>query len=61
MNKLLTKRETAALLGISLNTLNVWVIRRKIPFLKLGKGKNAPVRFSWEEVEIWLKNTKGKN
>jgi len=56
MNKLLTKRETAAMLRISLNTLNVWICRKKIPFLKLGKGKNARVRFSWKEIESWLKN-----
>jgi len=60
MDKLLTKRETAALLRISLNTLNLWICRRKIPFMKLGKGKNAPVRFSWEEVETWLKNIRGE-
>lgn len=55
MNELLTKRELAAILRISLNTLNLWICRRKIPFLKLGKGKNARVRFSWEEIESWLK------
>ncbi len=60
MNKLLTKRETAALLRISINTLNFWISRQKIPFLKLGKSKNSPVRFSERELSDWLKNTKGK-
>ena len=61
MNNLLTKRETAALLRISINTLNFWISRQKIPFLKLGPGKNASVRFSREEIERWLKNMKGEN
>lgn len=61
MNNLLTKRETAALLRISLNTLNLWISRQKIPFLKLGKSKNSPVRFSERELSDWLKNMKSKN
>jgi len=61
MNKLLTKRETAALLRISINTLNLWVSRKKIPYLKLGKSKNSPVRFSERELSDWLKNMKRKN
>ena len=61
MKEFLTKREMASLLRISINTLNLWICRRKIPFLKLGSGKNAPVRFSIEEVEEWLKNLKEKN
>jgi excisionase family DNA binding protein len=61
MKELLTKREIASLLKISLNTLNFWICERKIPFLKLGTGKNASVRFSREEIERWLKNMKGEN
>jgi len=61
MNKLLTKRETAAMLRISLNTLNLWISMKKIPYLKLGKSKNSPVRFSERELSDWLKNTKGEN
>ena len=61
MNEFLTKKEMASILRISLNTLNFWIYRRQIPFIKLGTGKNAPVRFSIEEVEEWLKNLKEKN
>lgn len=62
MKELLTKREIASLLKISLNTLNFWICERKIPFLKLGTGKNASVRFSRDEVESWLKSMKtGEN
>jgi len=57
-NKLLTKTELASFLGISLNTLNLWISRKKIPYLKLGKSRNSPVRFSIEEIESWLKNMK---
>ena len=60
MNKLLTKKEMASFLGISLNTLNVWISRRKIPYLKLGKAKNALVRFSLDQVEEWMRDMKGK-
>jgi len=61
MNNLLTKRETAALLRISINTLNLWISMKKIPFLKLGKSKNSPVRFSERELSDWLKITRDKN
>ena len=61
MKEFLTKREMASLLRISPNTLNLWICRKKIPFLKLGSGKNAPVRFSLEEIESWLEELKGKN
>jgi len=61
MDKLLTKREVAALLRVSLNTLNIWVCRKRIPYLKMGKSKNSPVRFSEREISDWLKNMKGEN
>ena len=51
----------ASFLGISIYTLDVWISRRKIPYLKLGKAKNAPVRFSRDEIENWLKNIRGEN
>jgi len=51
----------ASYLGISINTLNIWIIKQRVPFFKLGTGKNAPVRFSLEEIENWLKNMKGEN
>ena len=60
MNKLLTKRETAAMLRISLNTLNVWISRRKIPYLKLGTSRNSAVRFDLAEIKNWLVK-KGSN
>ena len=57
MEELLTKREIASLLKISLNTLNLWISRKKIPYLKLGKSINSPVRLWPKEIADWLKNT----
>lgn len=61
MKEFLTKREMASLLKISINTLNLWICRKKIPFVKLGQSKKAPVRFNREEIESWLKNMKDEN
>jgi excisionase family DNA binding protein len=60
MNKLLTKTELADFLGISPNTLNVWIYRRKIPHLKLGPSRNSAVRFDLAEIKNWLVK-KGSN
>jgi excisionase family DNA binding protein len=60
MNKLLTKTELADFLGISPNTLNVWIYRRKIPYLKLGPSRNSAVRFDLAEIKNWLVK-KGSN
>lgn len=61
MKEFFTKKEMASLLKVSLNTLNFWICRRKIPFIKLGTGKNAPVRFDKEEIQNWLKNIQRRN
>jgi len=55
MNEFLTKKEMSSLLKVSINTINYWICERKVPFLKLGTGRNASVRFSWDEIESWLK------
>lgn len=60
MNKLLTKTELADFLGISPNTLNVWIYRRKIPYLNLGASRNSAVRFDPAEIKNWLVK-KGSN
>ena len=58
MMELLTKKELAKLLKVSENTVSYWVHKKQIPFLKLGKGKNATVRFDYKEIEAWLKKDK---
>lgn len=55
MTNYLTKSELASLLKVSQNTINAWVCKGKIPYLKLGKGKKSMVRFKREEIENWLK------
>ncbi|MBN1273890.1 MAG: helix-turn-helix domain-containing protein [Candidatus Aminicenantes bacterium] len=55
MNDYLKKSELANLLKISQNTLNVWICKKQIPYLKLGKGKKSMVRFKREDIENWLK------
>ena len=52
---LLTSAETAALLGIKPNTLEVWRGKGKGPdFIKLDDAPQAPVRYYREVVERWL-------
>jgi len=60
MKEFLTKREMASLLRISIHTLNLWVCRKKIPYLKLGDSRNSAVRFDPEETQQWLENMRGK-
>jgi excisionase family DNA binding protein len=43
---LLTKRELAPKLKIAPRTLDLWMRKGRIPFLKVGKS----VRFRWEDV-----------
>ncbi|QZP07091.1 helix-turn-helix domain-containing protein [Caenibius sp. WL] len=52
---LLTSAETAALLGIKTNTLEIWRTKGHGPaFLKLGTAPQAPVRYRPSEVTAWL-------
>lgn len=53
--KLLTNQQTADLLGIKSNTLEIWRLHGKGPvFRKLGTGKSAPVRYADTDVQAWL-------
>lgn len=52
---LLTSAETAALLGIKVNTLEIWRSKGNGPaFLKLGNAPQAPVRYLRSRVIEWL-------
>jgi predicted DNA-binding transcriptional regulator AlpA len=52
---LLDNEQTAALLGIKPNTLEIWRYRGRGPaFLKLGDTPQAPVRYRRSEVTEWL-------
>lgn len=53
--KLLTSAETAELLGILPNTLEIWRSKGKGPrFLKMGPRKQDAVRYDEAEVMAWI-------
>ena len=43
---LLNKHELAIKLGVAKRTVDLWMQRKRLPFLKLGKT----VRFRWQDV-----------
>jgi excisionase family DNA binding protein len=51
-DRLLTKQQVAAWLGIRVSTLNTWIAQRRIPYIKLAKGNL--VRFKPSQIEQWL-------
>ena len=72
---LLDKAGAAVLLNVSVRTVEAWIAQRRIPFVKLGAGPRAAVRFraralhEWivsqevkaEEVKAEVKEVKGKS
>ena len=72
---LLDKAGAAALLNVSVRTVEAWIAQRRIPFVKLGAEPRAAVRFraralhEWivsqevkaEEVKAEVKEVKGKS
>lgn len=48
--------ELSTYLGMSVRTIYFWIVRRKIPYFKLGKR----LRFDILEIEEWLKDKKRK-
>ena len=56
LTELLDNEQTAALLGIKPNTLEIWRFKGKGPrFVKLGTAKQSPVRYERSEVTRWLR------
>lgn len=51
---LLDVAAVAARLGTTVPHVRRLVYERRIPFLKLGDGAKAPVRFDPVEIEVWL-------
>jgi hypothetical protein len=52
---LLTSAETAALLSIKPNTLEVWRNKGKGPaFVKMGDTRQAPIRYHRSVVAQWI-------
>jgi excisionase family DNA binding protein len=54
-NKLLTRKETCKLLGVSLPTLHDWCLKGIIPSYRI----NTRIRFKSEDIEAILKNPRG--
>ena len=51
---LLDKTEAAKFLHISPRTLDAYMRQRRIPYYKLGRGRNAVVRFKRADLEAVL-------
>jgi excisionase family DNA binding protein len=51
MEKLLTKKQVAEMLGIKESTLYAWVHQNRIPHLKIGKRL---LRFREKDIIAWL-------
>lgn len=52
---LLDNEQTAALLGIKPNTLEIWRGKSKGPeFVKMGDTSQAPVRYQRSAIMVWL-------
>ncbi len=51
----LSKMEVAARLGMTVRTVEHWMRRGIIPYVKIGKGRRATVLFKWAEIEVHLK------
>lgn len=54
-DELLDNEQTAALLGIKPNTLEIWRTKGRGPaFCKLGHAKQSPIRYRRSVVTGWL-------
>ena len=55
----LSKPEVAARLGMTARTIEHWMARGIIPYLKIGRGRRATVLFKWADIEAHLKSNFG--
>ncbi|HLI07046.1 MAG TPA: helix-turn-helix domain-containing protein [Ktedonobacteraceae bacterium] len=55
MTPLLTARQAMTMLGVGRTSL--WCLMREggLPYIKLGRGRKAALRFSVESLNLWLK------
>jgi excisionase family DNA binding protein len=49
------KAEVARRLGKTARTVEQWMQRGVIPYIKIGKGRRASVLFKWTDIEAHLK------
>ena len=52
--KYLTVEECSSFLRRPTKTIRKWCHERRIPFLKMGSARNAPVLFRLDDIEAWL-------
>jgi len=53
-SNILTYEELSKFLNRSVTTLRHDVMLNRIPYIKLGEGKTAQVRFRRSDIEDWL-------
>jgi excisionase family DNA binding protein len=58
-NNYISKTEVAVRLGMTARTIEHWMQRGIIPYLKIGKGRRATVLFKWSDIEAHLKANYG--
>lgn len=52
--RLISVKEAAKMLGISIHTLYSWVSQRKIPFVKCGRR----TEFDIKDLDAWIEKNK---
>lgn len=55
----ISKADVAARLGKTARTVEQWMRRGVIPYIKIGKGRRATVLFKWADIEDHLKANYG--
>ena len=61
MINLLKKKELTGILQISPHTLDKWIVERRIPFIRLGRGIRSPIRFDEKSIEKWIQKIPEEN
>ena len=55
----ISQTEVATRLGMTARTIEHWMQRGIIPYLKIGRGRRATVLFKWADIEAHLKANYG--
>lgn len=55
----ISKVDVAVRLGKTVRTVEQWMMRGVISFIKIGKGRRATVLFKWSDIEAHLKSNFG--
>ena len=51
---LFTVKQASEYLGVATSTIRAWAYLGKLPYVKLGEGKHAPLRFRHEDLESFI-------